>query len=287
MSDYTDKEYSYNDSVPIECYHIFDGDVEYFYTTAEKNIEISDVGIFLPAIISRDSLETSSNTIMTDLKLEMDVQEDFIRLNVVRFGKSPVYIRAFRIQVETDPIQYKEFFFGRITSISFLKEIAEISASFSGLNLKSKVLSYPSSKSCSHGLYGLLCGVDKNLFTYYGNITAFGDTELEVQSPVFLTIHEMGYSLALGNILNNNTNENRIIQLHGKGEYPVSTNYSIITIIRPFVSGLVGSSITVTVGCNKSYKTCKNWFNNSKRFGGFEDIPVENPYSEAKILRYK
>ncbi len=181
------------------------------------------------------------------------------------------------------------FFFGKITSISLSGEVAEISASFSGLELKSKLLSYTSSKLCPHNLYGFMCGVNKNLFTFNGTITAFGDNETEIHSPLFETLHNTpyGYNLQLGNIFNDNTFENRVIQSHGKEVEGDPTDYSVIYVIRPFTSGLINQAITVRIGCNKMFLTCKDWFQNRYRFGGFDDIPVENPYSEAKIMRYR
>ena len=50
-------------------------------------------------------------------------------------------------------------------------------------------------------------------------------------------------------------------------------------------SGLTTDECTISQGCNKSFNTCKNTFNNENNFGGFPQLPSSKVWGE-EIVRF-
>jgi hypothetical protein len=289
MSDFTDRENSLNDSKPIECYHFFDGFEDYKYCNVNQTVIIPEAGIFEPAIIRRDEIEYDGSNMNNVLKLSISLDADFVRRNVVRFGKPRMSLRYYRLQ---DGVIGSEFIFdGIVAEIQFNGEIASVTAHTVSDDLSRKILTRSIFRTCYHAVYssgsGFLssqtiaeCRAIKANFTYNGVIEGFGANQSQIISSVFQQgatppIINRAY---LGFLKNNTTNEIRTISGH--------PSIYMVNIIRPFVGGNIGNSITFTLGCAKNMNGCIRLNSPNDFFSGFPEMPIEDRYATTTIKRY-
>jgi hypothetical protein len=280
MSNFTDKDYSLVESKPIECYKIYSSDGEsYLYTTDSDPVIIDGVGTFYPENIAREDLSENNTPFDSEINLNMDSQSAFVRMNNFRYGKPALEIEAYRVQ--RDNGAYAIFYMGIVSEILFNGETASVKCKFFGSVLNNKIITYFASRSCPHLLYGSFCKAVKANYTFSGVINSFynGNGSMIVSSSF------AGKSVLYGSLYNVNTKEFRAIYDVCRNDLGVAVPNSA-RIIRPFITGNVLDPIILTYGCAKTEKECMTKFANFKNFGGFNDIPVEDPYSYAKIMRY-
>lgn len=276
MSNFTDKEYSKNNSEPLECYHIFDSDYdeEYFYTNHPENYTLDGVGEFSPAIIRRGRIIKGDVPLGDSIELTIDSGDIAIRLNSFRFGKSLLYVRAYRAQYGISDNFYC-FFDGQITNIDIGKSTSVINATEFSFRKNSDLNRVRSFTTCPFVVYGEFCKANKSLFTYNGTISGFGSSENIISSSVF-----SGKQKLMGSVYSLISKEKRIIV--------ESIDDTTVRLVRPFSGGgNIGDALIFTVGCLKTIAYCRMTMNNAKNFGGYPEIPVDDPYQSIRIRRYR
>lgn len=115
--------------------------------------------------------------------------------------------------------------------------------------------------SCNSAFGDCVCGIDKDRTTLQV-VSVNSDGSFQVNQSYPSNYWKDGLVSILG--------ESRLIT--GSGENTIRVNYGFIQ------ENLVGKTAVLERGCDKTRETCKNRFDNLKRFSGFPAIPFESQY---------
>lgn len=116
---------------------------------------------------------------------------------------------------------------------------------------------------CRHALYSPGCGLNRAQWGELGKVQSIAGltitTNIAAQKPD-------GYYLA--GIFQSGIYQRQITKHVGND----------LTITEPIPGLTGGADIEIFPGCNLTYDTCDNKFDNSENFGGFTRIPGRNPF---------
>ena len=263
---YSDNDLSISDGAPVEFYK-FTGELgEYYYTN--DNIPHTYAGnTYLPEPITRTAIEVTSvlDSIVT-VDIILPFNNELIML--YNFLKMPVNLdveiyrwhRGTTIATETKriwsgvavgfPVEDNR---GKISTQSALH--AKLSNSTNQIICQSQ---------CNHILYDSRCKVVEADFTWSATVTRIRGSKITVDND-----HNADGNLKLGKLVIDRTGENRII---------TDNVNNVVTVVYDFIDIVVGDTIKLIAGCDKSYTTCLNNFNNIENFGGFKWLPSDNPF---------
>lgn len=124
-------------------------------------------------------------------------------------------------------------------------------------------------KTCGAVLYDTRCGVVKASFSVDTTVSSVsGDSKIIEVAAVF---HAFKHKLGMIEMLSNGEKRTIVGQsaLFG-GRF--------LTVNMPFRTLLVGSSVRVSLGCDQRISTCRDDFDNVKRFRGHPHAPLSNPF---------
>ena len=165
-------------------------------------------------------------------------------------------------------------------------------------------IAYPESLETNQGFY-VFCGYIDNpayedgvfsctIKSYFPSIQApsrayqlscnssFGDCICGMsKARTVLTVTKVNSdgSLSVGENFANNYWKDGLVSISGESRLIVSSSDNKIKVNYGFMQGnLVGKTVILERGCDKTRETCKNRYNNLKRFSGFPAIPFESQY---------
>lgn len=151
-------------------------------------------------------------------------------------------------------------------------------------NLPAQIPRYAYSALCNWFLYADRCGIDRNAFKYTGNASAVagvlltvdglrtGAAALDALVSGALTSTELD-NYWLGGYAENAAGERRTVYATNVDAVPDK-----IRILQPFADLSSGQDVTVFAGCTRARDICHRKFANSRRHGGFPDIPPVNVF---------
>ncbi|MEN6445556.1 MAG: phage BR0599 family protein [Candidatus Cloacimonas sp.] len=249
-----------------ELYRVFNdsGDIGY-YTDASIAIVYSG-RTYLPASIKRSSLEFDSSIGVSKMKVQFVWSDTAITGFISQNPVEIIWIEVLRTYLDLNPIEINTIFIGQIKNVAFQGIQAEaecISLEFY-LNVGIPDKSYQ--RLCNHFLYDIGCTVLTATYRTTATVSGFGATSNIVYCsnmvPKEANYYTHGYIEARGTT--------RMIVA-----YEVNADH--FTLIYPIPTLIVGDSINILPGCDRTGKTCLDKFDNMINFLGFEYIPFDNP----------
>lgn len=267
------KDRSIHDGAPIECYRIMTPKGDYLYTSYAKPVTVAGIGPFVPFQISRSTIVLSDNlSQITTVDIVMSSSSE-LALDYA-FGLSPqtMTVEIYRTHEGDDfAVDYTVEWTGSLLSVatsgitSTFKTGSVIQSELGG-NIAPVVFQ----AVCNHQLYDIRCKVPKVDHTVLATVTKVSGKEVTVDNDGF-----PDNALNIGTILNQRNGESR----------PVVVNTSNkITVSYKFIDIKVGDIVELTRGCDHArLGNCKNVFNNVANYGGFDFIPVSNPFIKKTV----
>lgn len=141
-------------------------------------------------------------------------------------------------------------------------------------------------RTCRHALYSRGCNLNKSDFAVFGIPTAVSG--LVVTVPEAALYPDGWFSTGIIEMMNG---EMRFIANHVGSQ---------LSLIQPFISlaralaedgyGMSygmhygGASVVLYPGCNRSRSMCSDKFSNLPNYGGFDWIPLRNPFDGSSIV---
>jgi len=270
IHNYLNDEQSIQDGEPVELY-LFDRNngAEYWsYTSTDYDI-IYNGKTYVAALIKRGDILLDSNSLKTQIEIEVALDNPFVRNSIVEPIEGVVRLTIYR-RHGNDYITYWK---GFVRGFSFKSNTAIIICGLKLSSLKRGGLMRKYSRQCDLPLYSTLCGISKDDSNFYVTDTINSVSGAEIDATVFGTKADGWF---LGGIfkLDNGNCTQRIVYHSG----------TTIKIARSISAIQTGLAFTAWAGCNHLKATCKDKFNNKLNYGGQPYSPNKNPFVGDAIV---
>ena len=268
---YKSVDNSVEDSAPIECYKFIGELATYRYTNSYQQ-ETVNSELYLPlSDIKRSAAELSSvlesvqtTDVIVPFNTDVAMAYCFLKLpltlsiEIRSVHRGTNFATEWKMEYQGDVVNYE-------VSDNYctfkLQQLIQ-----SSLNKQLNHVYYQS--NCNHVLYDDRCKINKTANTKTSTVTLI--------KGINITVLDDGFNdndLVVGELICSRTNERRIITKNAS---------NIVTVGYAFIDLRIGDTVQLIRGCDHSYNTCKDKFNNVANFGGFKWLPTTNPY-ESKI----
>lgn len=269
---YQTYEQSDYDGKAVGLYLFTWGNTKWGYTSADRAITY-DSAIYQPVAIETDPLVQGGSQ-DSEFTLRIPANLPVIQLFRSTPPSEPVYLTVRELHLNDvsgeAPIQW----IAPIANVN-RKSVttAEILSRSRGLRRGGLRLTW--SRACPYAIYGSGCKVNKTLFAALRTITAIAGNviTLNVNSP------STGYfngGLVEWDADGNGTMERRGIE--------VETALNSYRMFGRADGMVVGMSLTLYPGCNKSVGDCATKFNNLPNNGGMAFMPGKSPFEGEALL---
>lgn len=266
---YEEREASSDRSRPIELYKFSSPYKNYYYTSSASDCLFQGETYHPVYIIRGDTKVFSGSASENKVSIEIQNDSDLVReFGFTGFQPSNLILTLYRYHEADDPeAEHAVIYNGAVTSIKAGESVSRINAVNKYSNfLKRTLPNVYYQNFCNHVLYDGGCGADPLDFS--------GSAVVEEVSGVNLVLiagvsDGARYNGGTVRIVRNN--EVRTI---------VSLDYSRLEVNFPFLDVKADDELTLIMGCDHSFETCRSKFNNHKRFGGFPFIPKANVFEE-------
>ena len=267
MSAYDDKDTSVDEGAPIECYKLIGELKTYRYTSNNEEVTVAgELYEPLPGL-TRTAIETTSLLdalqtvdIIVPINSEIAVTYNFLKMPITLTVEIRSVHRGTNFATDSKliwqgdsvgfPVQETE---ARISTQSIIQ---------SALNKQLNQVLF--STACNHEVYDEMCSLDPADFTTTSTVTNIKGNLITVVSTG-VSNHE----LKIGKLVNQRTGENRVI---------IDNVGPIVTVGYDFIDIKIGDTVDMIIGCDNTYPTCLNTFNNIINNGGYGFLPFTNPY---------
>jgi hypothetical protein len=264
---YPVKDASTHDGEPIEVYKFTGPFGEYRFTSDMEPITV-DGDLYEPLPITRTSIETGSvvDTIQT-MDFNIPASSDLARMYAFTLSPETLTIEVKRVHRGDD---YATDFEIEWTGegLDFLSS-GKWSTIKTGSILQSKLRGNLSSVLyqgiCNHVLFDKRCKMVKAAWTSAATVKKIQGQIITLNSD-----NNSDGTLNGGEVKNVRTGEIRRI---------ISNTAEVLRIGYKFIDIVDGDTLELTHGCNHArLGDCKTKFNNVANYGGFDFIPLKNPF---------
>lgn len=262
-------EISTQDGQPIALYHLEWGETNWYYTSADREIEYpagSDI-IYLPRAVSDSGMVQGGST-ANDFTLECPSNLPIVDLFKGTPPSETIWLTVRRLHMgETDaPIYWN----GNVTNVKRLDlASAQVIGKPLTASFKRTGLRLCWTRECPHFLYDPGCKVDPEDYRVEATITALTGVTATVDA---VGGHPDGYftgGFLSWEINDDGTLERRMIENHT----------GLALTIFGITDGMeVGDVLSLYPGCDRTPTTCESKFYNGPNYGGYDFMPGETPF---------
>lgn len=262
---------------PQELYKFTRGVFSWFFTSGDT--AISYLGnSYLPVPINRSKIESTQEIGKTTLNIDVSRRNPFV-IQFIEAAPTDIITATVTRLHASDP-DTAIIFSGRVINVSFKENEAKITCASTQSILKRPGLRRMFQTTCPHALYGSQCKALKVNFSIAATLTAVDGTLLTSTSFVVSIDVAFDATWLVGGIVEINTAglvDKRFIVDH-------DNTSGTITLNLPLSNALVGSTVTVFPGCDRSPEQCNDKFSVIENYGGFPFIPEKNPMDGTSVF---
>lgn len=305
---YTEIEQSVEQGNPIELFHFKAEGQNWRYTSTDQHIFIEgfaanpdadpdnifevydNQNVFISVPIQRSEIEQTNDISKSDLQINMARNVPIAERLITKMPENVMSLTIYRSHVVASELtgDELEYYFndaagtlyessnpvtiwkGRVISFSFKGDELTINCESVYTSLKRYGLLSKYQYICRHALYSQgpgRCNVNKEAFKFESTVTAIDGLDITVENA---SSKENGWFV--GGFVYFGSYTYRYVTGHN-GDV-IRLNKSLPYDIEE------GISITMYAGCDHSFTTCRDKFNNLLNYGGFPHIPLTNPFSD-------
>lgn len=239
------------------------------YTNSESTLDHDGIA-YRPIPLDLDSIKSKGVAGKTEFSIKVPNDSEISQLFRYFPPPDPVTVTVFHGHRSDPDAQFIVVWTGRVLSAQPGAGLeTTLTCEWAGIKLRRPGLFYNWQYTCPHDLYGPRCKADKPAATFVTAAVSVNTYAVEVQD---------GW--------NGVRDPERFVNGSASWATEQGTEYrSIIDIsddntliLANVARGLVpGASITLTLGCDRSFQVCTDVHNNINNFGGCPWIPTENP----------
>lgn len=271
---YDSVETSAQGGSPVELYEFEVNGVTYRYTSGRESYNWNTKD-YEPVVMERGELSDTGELPKNDL--EIHVPRDFPVAEFFRVSPPTNVVTARLIEVHrSDGVQEGIVkWVGRILSVNWQGVEAVLYCENDYTSLKRPGLRRSYSRQCPHVLYGAVgCRLNADDFAETATLTAVSGTELQAtefdaQPDGFFDGGYVEWERSPGIF------DRRAIRSHVG---------AVITVTHSFSDLPVGAVVKAFPGCDHTFATCQSKFANTDNFGGFPNIPKQNPFGQNNVF---
>lgn len=262
---YSTIETSVDSGVPVELYKFVGTNRDYLYTSHSKIITFNSE-VYIPIAMDRGDISTTDSQDKQELTVTIPVDTQLVEDYVFDIAPPALEVTVYRLH--RDDNDFVQYWYGRVSSFALKGRKVSIKIP-SGFDLLFGAV-LPNiyfQTMCNHVLYGPFCGVNRASFTHTTTVATVNST------TVFSLTDDGGRpdgwynggEVVLGS-------ERRLVLAHVGDQ---------ITINHPFRAMVVGDTVDIAAGCDRTIGTCRAKFSNQLNFLGFPYLPKKDPFREG------
>lgn len=248
---------------PVDLYRFAHGVDVWRHTSGDVPVTIGD-GTYTPEAVSGSSIRRGREWDSGGQKILLDFLHPVAQLWQGNRPREPVLLTIYSLhRGEVDvPIKFQ----GEVQSAVSTGQSVELSCVPSTYRLKRRIPNLRYSSRCPLALYSTRCGVDRELYRL--RVTVTGIT-VAVLDAAGLASEVDGWWL-----------NGYVKTLAGETRFIVAHTGTSITLEYP-IDVAVGEQIDVFAGCDRTFATCRDKFNNLVNHLGFHLIPTRDLFGVA------
>jgi len=279
MADAAGQEISVEGSIPIELYEWSAGLTTTRYTSSEGDISFGGF-TWASRTLTRDGFGKMVETEQSTLEVKMPTTDPIASQYIGIQPADRVDLVLSRIHEVMSPASSLVLFRGFVTSVAFKDEIATLTLKPFNELFQREMPRQTYQGLCNHVHYDGRCGI------------------IESAAPNQL----------IGTVISQ-TNNGEIINVPGagsvadnksplqafKGGFARTSDFSDfrlildqdgddLTLLLPFSSSVLGTSIVLQRGCDRSVVTCVAKYGNIINYGGFPHVPGVDPWAQGTFI---
>lgn len=256
----------------IDLYRIVMGATVYTLTSASDQ-QTHNVEDYLPVVIGRGGVQVKNELSKANLDVRLALDHELSQKLLSQWTEQVVTLTLFGKRTSGTDVIWK----GRLTSTS--PEDDHVRMTFESIytSLRRPGLRARFQRNCRHALYGRGCNLNPEDFDVAATVTLIEG--LIVTSPEADALED-GYFTG-----------GMIAAPDGTLSYIAEHTGALLRLNR--VSGALAAAflspgppvaVKLYPGCNHSYGTCRDKFDNDDNYGGFDYIPSKNPMGGSSIV---
>ena len=261
---YDTTERSVQEGAPIECYRFTGSFQTYRYTSYQSQVSIGGE-IFEPETMERNAIQvTTQEESQTAIEISLPYQNEMVRDYAYEESPPSLRMELFRVHaIDTD--DSVKLWDGSVTGFTVQGFVAKLRVPSVFDSLLSGNVPQPKYQNpCNHVFTDTRCGILQANVSQNATVVSVNSNVIRVAGLTFTDPQ-----VRIG----------RIISLGGESRMITQRVGDDLTISYPFTRLDPGDSITVVRGCDHSFFTCINEYNNGPNFGGFPVVPNRNPFT--------
>lgn len=267
---YNNHEQSPDRGAPVECYEFIGTNFSYRYTSSDEKV-VFNSNTYVPLAMTRSSIQSGTHLDEgAEVTIELPTASQIIADYAFAVSPPNLDMTLYRYHREDDPnAEAIPYWKGRVAQISVSGHLSTIRVpSILANAMSSNVPSVYYQRPCNRVLFDQGCKVDRASNQCLAVVKGYNGLALQLEQT---TPFSDGF-LVGGDLYITGRSERRLI-LANVGD--------ILRFNYPFAGGKPGDHVVLSAGCDHSFKTCQQKFQNGINFGGFPYIPQYNPFSQG------
>jgi uncharacterized phage protein (TIGR02218 family) len=263
------RETSIDAGSPVELYDFRRGGTAWRYTSAAQDAVYATY-TYTAVPIRRSSVEQTGEIGRAGLRItlarDVEVAQAFITTPPSEVTLLTIY-RRHRDDTETVPV-----WMGRVLNAEWHGSEVELNCEPVYTSLQRTGLRRLYQRNCPHVLYGTDCRVSAVTHRVQGTVVALNGNAITVAAAAGFPAGHFAGGYATWSA--SGITEKRMIVAH------TGDNVTLSAVPPGLV---VGATVMLYPGCDRTLATCETKFGNSANFGGFPFIPTKNPFGGSPI----
>lgn len=220
---------------------------------------------YIPTTIQRSTIEAKNEINKQNVDISLQIDHTLAQKWLVENGETLITVTIFEVEEDGVEVAWK----GRMASIK--PSTADIAFTFESIftSMRRPGVRQKFLRTCRFSLYRRGCTLDKADFAVAGVPTAVSGLNITVGAAA---------SYAVGYF-----NGGMLAAADGSLRYITSHSGSSLKLFRRSIPlevafALGATTVTLYPGCDRTRRTCIDKFDNLPNYGGFDWIPVTNPF---------
>ena len=253
----------------IELYELHISVLTAIYLTALRSPYTSSENVtYDPAVVTRQQIEEKSEIEKSEVEVSFRYRDTIYLERLRNIGFVTVTLKIREVNTETGEII--NLFSGRVINLKFKSHhlILRAESRITATKQSAPVRRYQ--RSCPYLLYGQGCQAKKARFAVPSSILEAVESD----------------QLRMDTIGGFETNYFRGgMCLYGGQKYFILRPEApdLITLSRAVKIGRI-LNVTLYPGCSHTLDECDTKFDNALNYGGFPDLPIENPFNQISLV---